>query len=115
MRDRYIVVNNLKTGVKLSESGKLYASDIMVVIVMVFISLLFQDFVLDRLIIPFVIFNALVGIYMTVETESNPRFKRWKSIYLLMLSDTSVFYSLNNTSQRIKTKKIMEELNSEKE
>ena len=36
MNDKYIVVNNINAGIKLSESSRFYLSDILTIIIMVY-------------------------------------------------------------------------------
>lgn len=115
MKDKYIVVNNLKSGTKLSESSPLYVTDIAVVMFMALLGFVLEELVIDNLTIPFVIFNMAVGVYMTTSSRSNPGFRRWKSIYMLLLKDTSYFYSLKNISQQAKTEKLLREIKNEKE
>lgn len=114
MNDKYIVVNNINAGTKLSESSRFYLSDILTIIIMMLIAFLFQNFIFTPLQLIFVIYNAIVGAWMTAEVKSNPKLKRWKAMYLMIIADTSVIYALSNLSQTDRTKRILEDLNEQK-
>lgn len=113
MKDRYVVVNNLKSGTKISESSRFYINDILAILVMIFIAILLNNFIYDKLIVFFVIFNAFVAIYMTAESKSNPKFKRIKALNILMVRDTTLYRPLKNISQIKKTHKILESMKNE--
>lgn len=114
MNDKYIVVNNLKAGVKLSESSKFYLNDILVIGIMIFFSLITSNYIYSKLQFQFVLFNAFVGIFFTTEVKSNPKMKRWKALYLIAISDTFTFFPLKNESQQKRTNRQLEELKNEK-
>ena len=97
MNDKYVVVNNIKAGIKLSESSRYYVNDIIVMGIMAFLALIINNSIYEKLQIPFVIFNVIVGAYMTSE-----------------ISDSFVFYPLKNQSQHKRTAKMLEELKDEK-
>ena len=102
MKDRYVVVNNLKSGTKISESSRFYINDILAILVMIFIAILLNNFI-----------NAFVAIYMTAEAKSNPKFKRIKALNILMVRDTTLYRPLKNISQIEKTYKILESMKNE--
>lgn len=110
MTNGYIVVKSIKSGIKLSASGKLYLEDIMFVVLMIGISFTLQPYVYEKLFIPFVIFNGIVGLLLVRPSTYNPGKKYWQSLYLYMVSITDLYYPLKNTSQQKKIDKMLKEL-----
>lgn len=111
MNNRYIVVKKLKNGSKMNQNSKFYVQDILFIVVMVFLGFMFENLVYDKLFIPFMIFNLVVGIMLVFPSKTNPGKKNYQAVHLAFISTQDFFSPVKNLGQKEKNRISAERLN----
>lgn len=114
--NRYIVVNSIKSGTKFTKLGDIiiYVQDLAVIGFFFLISIFFQDFVMEDLQLPFIIFNIIVGIVMVSPSKYNRGKKMWQTVYLYLSANHETYKGLSNKSLEILKEQMLNEIKEEK-
>lgn len=110
MNSRYIIVNSLKSGTQISSRLKINIEDVLIIFAFVFVGLMLNDVVYSKLVIPFIIFNILVGAKMVSPSRYNPGKKYYKSLLIMLKADTYMYRPLKNISTNDLKNSLLEKL-----
>lgn len=93
MKERYVIPQELRS--KTLIISKISFFDICLLVVFFFFMMLFESYINSNLIIPYRIFNLIVGFILIQSSPINGNQPIYKSIYYLFISDKSVYHSIS--------------------
>lgn len=91
---KYIVVQEIKSETKVGKS--IYLFDFFFLLTYGAVSFLLGSMVHSMLQIPFYIWSAVWGIFLTLKSGWNKKRRNWESILLYIRKDREVYYPLVN-------------------
>lgn len=94
---KYIVVQDIKAETKIGKNMFLF--DFFFLLVYAAVTLLFANLVHTMLRIPFYIFSACCGIFLTAKSSWNKRRRNWESMLLFLRKDRQIYFPIMNESK----------------
>lgn len=94
---QYSIIKEIKSPAKVNKW--LYLQDLIFIVAYFGISYAFSTLIYSTLVIPYLIYSAIMGLILTAPSMYNPKRRNWESILLLLRRDTIIYKPLQNLTQ----------------
>lgn len=97
----YIIPKRMKEENKIISTPKIYTKDVATAGIIIAIFYMASTFVHTWLVLPYWVFAVFSTLYLIQSAKySNPEKRKWEAIYLMLMKDSGVYFSLDNTVVR---------------